>query len=84
MFIDIPLDIALARRTVRDFKGSSGEEILMQMEHYATHGRHAYLKMIETIKPDSDLVVDGTLSIAEVTNLIVENCERVNFGGRTV
>ncbi|TWT00141.1 hypothetical protein [Planomicrobium sp. CPCC 101079] len=84
VFIDTPLDIALARRTVRDFKYSSVEEIMVQMEHYAIQGRLAYLKMLETIKPNSDLVIDGTLSIAEITNLIIENCERVNSGGRTV
>lgn len=84
IFIDTPLDIALARRTVRDFKGSSVEEIMVQMEHYATQGRRAYLEMLETIKPDSDLVVEGTLSIGEITNLIIEKCGRLNSDRRTI
>ena len=84
VFIDTPLDIALSRRMVRDFKDSSVEEIMVQMEHYSNQGRRAYLKMLETIKPDSDIVVDETLSVDEITNLIIKNCGRVNTVGRTV
>ena len=73
VFIDTPLDIALTRRMTRDFKSSSTEEILLQMEHYATHGRKAYLEMLKTIKPNSDLIVDGALSTTNITNLIIEN-----------
>ena len=73
VFIDTPLDIALTRRMMRDFKSSSTEEILLQMEHYATHGRRAYLKMLKSIKPNSDLIVNGALSTTNITNLIIEN-----------
>lgn len=72
VFIDTPLDIALTRRMTRDFKDSSTEEIMLYMEHYVAQGRRAYLVMLQTIKPNSDLVVDGTLSVADITNLIIE------------
>lgn len=75
VFIDTPLDIALARRMLRDYKSSSKEEILLQMEYYAAHGRRAYLNMLKTIKPNSDLIVNGALSTANITNLIIEKLE---------
>ena len=72
VFINTPLDLALARRINRDFQGSSGEEIVEQVNHYASHGRRAYIHMLETIQPDSDLLVDGTLTIETLTNQIME------------
>lgn len=60
IFIDTPLDIALARRMVRDFADSTADEILADIGWYANKGRPAYLQMLEDIKPNSDLVVDGS------------------------
>lgn len=73
VFIDTPLDIALTRRMARDFKGSSADEILGQLKQYETQGRRAYLKMLETIKPASDLVIDGTLTIVEIEKIVREH-----------
>ncbi|MDN7243551.1 hypothetical protein QWY14_17310 [Planococcus sp. N028] len=77
VFIDTPLDIALARRMIRDFKGSSADEILLQMQHYATQGRRGYLEMLQNIKPDSDLVIDGTLPVNEIANRIAEQVKDI-------
>jgi len=71
VFIETPLDLALARRLSRDFQNSSGEEIVAQVNHYASHGRRAYIHMLETIQPDSDLLVDGTLTIETLANQIM-------------
>lgn len=73
VFIDTPLDIALTRRTARDFTGSSGDGILRQLKQYETQGRRAYLKMLDTIKPDSDLVIDETLSINAIEKIVREH-----------
>ena len=73
VFIETPLDLALARRVSRDFQNSSGEEIVAQVNHYASHGRRAYLNMIETIQPDSDLLVDGTWTIETLADQIMKN-----------
>ncbi|WP_404466920.1 hypothetical protein [Planococcus rifietoensis] len=73
VFIETPLDLALARRVSRDFQNSSGEEIVAQVNHYASHGRRAYLNMIETIQPDSDLLVDGTLAVEVLANQIMKS-----------
>lgn len=72
VFIDTPLDIALARRIQRDFTESSVAEILLQLEHYTDNGRRAYLEMLHTVKSDSDVVLDGSLSIKAITNQLLK------------
>lgn len=76
VFIDTPLDIALARRTIRDFQDSSAENIVEAMKHYNSHGRQAYLEMLYTIKPSADVIVDGSQSVAKIVSLIAENVSR--------
>ncbi|WP_341202027.1 hypothetical protein [Planomicrobium okeanokoites] len=71
VFIDTPLDIALARRIIRDFAESSSDEILADAGWYADKGRAAYLQMLEDVKPDSDLIVDGSRSREEVCTTIL-------------
>ncbi|MGE6415146.1 hypothetical protein ACQKDD_13345 [Planococcus kocurii] len=72
VFIDTPLDIAFARRTIRDFQHSSTEEIMEAMKHYTSQGRRGYLEMLSTIKPSADFVVDGSQSAARIVSLILE------------
>ncbi|WP_280771697.1 hypothetical protein [Salipaludibacillus daqingensis] len=72
IYIDTPLDIAMARRLLRDFKNSSTENILFDMENYVLNGRRGYLEMLKTIKPNSDITVDGTLSISQITDEIYD------------
>ena len=72
VFIETPLDIALARRVIRDFTNSSNEKILIEMENYISKGRRGYLEMINTIKPISNIIVDGTLSVSEIVDKIYE------------
>jgi len=81
IFIDTPLDIALARRLIRDFNQSSIESIHNELEHYQNKGRKAYLEMLNSVKPNSDVVIDGTLPadvivhyiINEINNRILED-----------
>ncbi|AXF56087.1 AAA family ATPase [Salicibibacter kimchii] len=70
VFIDTPLDIALARRVTRDFKTAPAENILSDMENYISQGRKGYIEMLNTIKPNSDVIIDGTPPISEIVNLI--------------
>lgn len=72
VFIDTPLDIALAWRMKRDFNESPAAEIVAQMNYYASHTRRAYIKMLETIQPDSDFYVDRTLAVEVLANQIKE------------
>ncbi|MCM3631649.1 hypothetical protein M3194_30625 [Paenibacillus glycanilyticus] len=75
VFIDTPLDIAMARRLIRDHHGSTAEDIIAEMSNYILHGRRGYLEMLNSIKPDSDIIVDGTLTVAEIINVIIEKID---------
>ncbi|MBZ9687408.1 hypothetical protein G9F72_013835 [Clostridium estertheticum] len=75
IFIDAPLDIAMARRILRDFKESSIEHVLNDLNIYLSQGRFAYLEMLNTIKPNCDLIIDGSLPINVIVNQI---CKRIN------
>jgi len=69
-FIDTPLDIALSRRMIRDYSERRTEEILQDLSHYLNHGRAAYMEMLKTVRPDSDYIINGTLSIIEIVDMI--------------
>lgn len=79
VFIDTPLDIALARRVIRDFRDSSTENILFDMENYISSGRRAYLDMLNTIKPNADFIVDGTLPVNEILNVIFDYLKKLSL-----
>ena len=79
VFIDTPLDIAMARRLLRDFPQKSNEHIedvakilRVEMATYLDHGRQAYLEMDRQIKPTCDLVLDGSLPVNELSHRVVE------------
>jgi uridine kinase len=71
VFIDTPLDIALARRIIRDYQNRSSKEILVDLENYMLRGKSGYISMLHSVKPNSDLIVDGTLSKSEIVNSII-------------
>lgn len=72
VFIDTPLDIALARRIIRDYQQDSKVELFKEMDLYVNYGRKGYLEMLTSIKPNSDLVVDGTLTVQDILINITE------------
>ncbi len=69
-FIDTPLDIALARRILRDMGDSTADEIRSDLEIYLKYARIAYVQMQKDILLSSDFVIDGTLSVDEIVNEI--------------
>lgn len=81
VWIDIPLDISLARRILRDFtrcskirhplKGHVAEEVSSYLDYYLARHRDTYLRHIETIRPFVDLIVDGTNTPEEITDEIL-------------
>lgn len=75
VFIDTPLDIALARRMRRDFKSSSGESVLADMENYIAQGRKGFVEMLNTVRPNSDVVIDGTRTVSEIADRILDQLE---------
>ncbi|WP_098441681.1 hypothetical protein [Bacillus sp. es.034] len=71
VFIDTPLDIALARRIIRDYQNCSSREIHVDLENYMLRGKSGYISMLNSVKPNSDLIVDGMLSESEIVNCII-------------
>lgn len=76
IFIDTPLDIALARRVLRDMKEASLEEILCEMENYIKYERVAYLQMLKDILPSSDYVIDGSKDLETIVDKIIDIVEK--------
>lgn len=73
VFIDTPLDIALARRVLRDMSNASGEDIRNDLMGYLKYARIAYVQMQKDILSSSNYVIDGTMS----TESIVENIIKI-------
>lgn len=69
IFIDTPLDIALARRILRDMSNASGEDIRNDLLGYLKYARIAFVQMQKDILSSSNYVIDGTIS----TESIVDN-----------
>jgi uridine kinase len=80
IFIDTPLDIAMARRILRDNMDTCIEDLRSEMVNYLNRGRFAYLEMLKTIKPNSDYIVDGSLPIASILNILLEIIESPALG----
>ena len=80
IFIDVPLDVALARRIIRDYTSRAVNTNVADVEEasltgldkelrfYLSCSRFTYAHMPETQKPYSDLVVDGTKTPNDISN----------------
>jgi uridine kinase len=72
--IEVPLDVSLCRRLLRDFRGDekTKEELLLELEHYLTHSRPLFFD--DNLKATADLVVAGMLTteeqIAKINQLV--------------
>lgn len=71
IFIETPLDVALARRILRDLGNASGEEIRNDLELYLKYARIAFLQMEKDVLPSSDYVIDGTLGLDDLVSEII-------------
>lgn len=77
IFIDTPLDIALARRVLRDMNDASADDIRKEMETYLKYARIAYVRMQNEHLSGSDHVIDGAKDIDEIVDEavnIILNC----------
>ncbi len=70
IFIDTPLDIAMARRVLRDMNNATGEEIRNDLEIYLKYARIAYVQMLKDVLPSSDHIIDGTKELEEIAEEI--------------
>lgn len=71
-FIDTPHDIALARRILRDMGDASGDEIRNDLRGYLDYARVAYVQMLKDIRSSSDHVIDGTKSVEEIVEEMID------------
>ncbi len=78
VFIDTPLDIAMARRLLRDFSSASVDNSSKSMDRlaaeliaYLDYGRQAYLEMDKQIKPTCDLLLDGCSAVDDLAQEVV-------------
>lgn len=78
IFIDTPLDIALSRRILRDFKNRSKSDIEKNLSDYVTFSRLGYLEMLKSIKPNSDYIVDGSLEGSIIIEKIMKEIAMVS------
>ncbi len=68
VFIDTPLDVAMARRLLRD--DYSIESLKESLSSYLNGGRTIYLQFVQQIKEKSDLILDGCLSVDDLAEAI--------------
>ena len=73
IFLDTPLDIAMARRVLRDMQAASGDEIRQDMETYLQYARPAYVHMREEQLAAADYVLDG----AKATETLVQEAAEI-------
>lgn len=85
--IDLPMEISLARRLLRnmrsDFNHLSVEErfqyIESFLEEYLHGGRISYIKLFEAVSSDCDLIVDGQLSMDAMVNEVMMKLTEVGL-----
>ena len=70
VFIDTPLDVAMARRILRDIELADEplQHVIAELAGYEARARPIYEHFQERMRADADLIVDGTLGI----DLVVE------------
>ena len=85
VYIDTPLDVALARRIIRDYTSRSQENdfgladvedvslkaLDKELRCYLSQSRPTYARMPEILIPVSDLVVDGMKSANEIVDELI-------------
>ena len=71
VYLDTPLDVSLARRTLRDSKNKSAANIIEELEWYLAN-RHLFTLSNTHQRNDADLIVDGCLPTDDICRLIME------------
>ena len=75
IFIDTPLDVAMARRMLRNLdmnpSDSAISDLKMGATAYLEYGRQAFLEMDKQVKPTCDLILDGCLLVDDLAKEII-------------
>lgn len=77
VFIDTPLDVAMARRILRDIELAHEplQHVIAELAGYEARARPIYEHFQERMRADADLVIDGTLGIDVVVERIRSEVE---------
>lgn len=75
-YIDTPLDIAMARRMLRNEQGLTMHELQGDLQNYLARGRAAYLEMEKTVKANSDVIIQGELPTELIVDRILEELRK--------
>lgn len=77
VFIETPLDIAMARRLLRDITSHAGQgaedsikSLVANLSSYLSGGQLLYLELERQIKRNCDMVLDGRLTVDELAATI--------------
>ena len=72
VFIDTPLDIAMARRILRDIELADLplQGLKSELARYESHAKPIYEHFQERMRADSDLIIEGTLGIDPIVDRI--------------
>lgn len=73
IFLDTPLDVALARRIVRDYQPESGKDknqLLKELQYYLHSSRPVYLL---SYQHKNDLLLDGSLPSKELLEVSLKS-----------
>lgn len=79
IFIDTPLDVAMARRLIRDMPmipTRTTDWLEHELSGYLDYGRQGYLEMARQIMPTCDLVLDGLKSTEALVEAIAESAKQ--------
>ncbi len=71
VFIEVPLEIALARFVMRELSGDRAG-LIDYIHSYESLAREVYLEQLRQVMPEADLIVDGSLTPAEIVEAILE------------
>ena len=89
VFIDTPLDVAMARRMLRTFalaqRGNVEhviESLIAELTAYLEYARHAYCELEKQVKTKCDLVLDGRTSIDDLARQLVDVAKHLSFARR--
>lgn len=70
IYLNTPLDIAFARQIIRDDAAKSAAEIISWAQTYLRVARPYFVANQEYIAENADLVLDGTLPLAEMVQKV--------------
>ncbi|HKY55432.1 MAG TPA: hypothetical protein VJM08_14040 [Anaerolineales bacterium] len=85
VYIDVPLDIAYARKLARKNEFLPWEDnpdvfvsnLRENLEWYLSSGREFYLAIARRVRPNCDLVIDGTQPVEDITKQIIATINKM-------